>query len=64
MNIIELRYRIYAFLNGIAQPAAIQTITLDSPSPGDPVSLSVVTEDPYTTPPSIRTYRITIEEIS
>ncbi|MEU9605431.1 hypothetical protein [Streptomyces sp. NPDC048057] len=59
MNPLELRYRLYGFLAGLARPAAIVSAEMLPPVPGVPVEIRVVTLDPMN---DERVYRVSIRE--
>lgn len=56
MNSLELRYEVYKALHGRENVAEIK---LDSPVPGEPISVSIKTWDPYD---KVRSYKISVSE--
>ena len=64
MSPLELRYEIYKHLTRLPRPAALKSAGLISPEPGRPVEIMVVVDDAYSTPPAVRKYRVTVEEIT
>ena len=64
MNPLELRYEIYKFLIGLGRPASLVNAILESPEPGTPCAIEVVTDDPFASTQARRRYRVTVEEIT
>jgi hypothetical protein len=62
MNVIELRYALYKFLVE-RLTRHVDVAGLDSPEPGQPVTISVAAADDYSPTGGVRYYRITFEEV-
>ncbi|MFJ6183735.1 hypothetical protein [Streptomyces sp. NPDC092295] len=59
MNPLEVRYELYKYLAGLARPAAILAAEMLPPTPGEPVEIRVVTQDPMG---DERAYRVSVRE--
>ncbi|MGW6600572.1 hypothetical protein [Streptomyces sp. NPDC055036] len=59
MNALEVRYELYKYLAGLARPAAIVSAEMMPPTPGEPVEIRVVTQDPMG---DARTFSVSITE--